>query len=154
MSFRILCLMALIGAFLSSIALADDSTERAKLTGTWQSQEGSGAANAVWILDSQGEVFRITNSQGDKKIAEFACNLGKECEGKDGGRKVKVTLYFNGPKLVVLKTRGEEVVKLRFGAVEQGDTLELEVVPVSPDGKTETLHFKRLQNAAAVAATH
>jgi len=150
MNFRILCSVAGIGAFLGSIALADDTGDRAKLTGTWQSQ--GGAANAVWIFESQGDVFHIVNSQGDKKIAEFACNLGKECEVKDAGRKVKVTLFFNGAKLVVLETRGEEVLKRRFGAVETGDTLELEVIPVVPDGKTETLHFKRVPNAAAVAA--
>jgi hypothetical protein len=147
MSSRILWLGAFTGAFFSSIALAEDSAERAKLAGTWQ-----GEANAVWILESQGDAFHITNSQGDKKIVEFACTLGKECEAKDAGRKVKVTLFYNGPKLVVLKTRGEEVVKLRFGAAEAGDTLELEVIPVSPNGKTETTHFKRLANAASVAA--
>lgn len=146
MSFRILSLVAFTGVFLSSIAFADDSTERAKLAGTWQ-----GEAKAVWILESQGDAFHITNSQGDKKIAEYACTLGKECEVKDAGRKIKVTLYFNGSKLVVLKTRGEEVVKLRFGAAEQADTLDLEVIPVVPDGKAETLHFKRVQNVVAAA---
>jgi hypothetical protein len=151
MSFRILCFSALIGAFFSSIALADDSEDRAKLTGSWQAQEG-GAAKAVWIFESQGDSLHIINSQGDKKIAEFACNLGKECEVKDAGRKVKVTLYFNGPKLVVLETRGEEVVKKRFGVIETGDTLELEVIPVGP-GKAETLHFTRVPNATAVTAS-
>jgi len=151
MSFRILCLTAFLGAFLSTIAVAEDSAERAKLTGAWQSQEG--AVKAVWILESQGDAIHITNSQGDKKIAEYACTLGKECEVKEGGRKVKVTLYFNGSKLVMLETKGEEVVKRRFGAAEQGDTLELEVIPVVPDGKTETLHFQRVQNGTAVAAS-
>jgi hypothetical protein len=150
MSFRILCQSAFIGAFLCSIALADDSDDRAKLTGTWQAQESSGAAKAVWIFDSQGDAMHIVNSQGDKKIAEFACNLGKECEVKDAGRKVKVTIYFNGPKLVVLETKGEEVVKKRFGVTETGETLELEVIPVGP-GKAETLHFTRVQGSAAVA---
>ena len=75
-------------------------------------------------------MFHVTNSLGEKKIAEYACNLGKECEVKDAGRKVKVTLYFNGPNLVMLETKGEEVVKKRFGVTEKGDTLELEVIPI------------------------
>jgi hypothetical protein len=149
MNFRISSLAALTGLVLSSIAFADDSTERAKLAGTWQAD---GAAKGVWILESQGDIFHITNSQGEKKVSEFACTLGKECEVKDAGRKIKVTLYFNGSKLVVIKTRGEEVVKLRFGVAEQADALELEVIPVAPDGKAETLHLKRMQGAAAVAA--
>jgi|SRR5579863_5200707 hypothetical protein len=155
MSFRIVCLTACFGAFLGSIALADDSTERAKLTGTWQSSTGEKgiATKAVWVLESKGDSMHIINSQGDKKMAEYACTLdGKECEVKDGGRKVKVTLYFNGPKLVVLETKGDEVVKRRFGTAE-GDTLELEVIPMVPDGKTETLHFQRVQNGAAVASS-
>jgi hypothetical protein len=139
---------ALIGASLSSIALADDYTDREKLAGTWQAQ---GAAKTVWVLESQGEGFHITNSLGDKKVAEYACGLGKECEVKDGGKKVKITLYFNGPKLVVVETKGDEVVKRRFGVAEQADTLDLEVIPVAPAGKTETLHFQRVQTAAAAA---
>jgi hypothetical protein len=150
MSYRVLCLTAFLGAFLSSIAFADDSTDRAKLTGSWQGE--SGGVKAVWIVESQGEVLHITNSQGDKKIAEFACNLGKECEAKDAGHKVKATLYFNGPKLVVLETKGEEVVKKRFGVTEAGDMLEIEVIPVGA-GKAETLHFTRVQNVAAVATS-
>jgi len=149
MGFRSLCLIGFIGVSLGSIALGDDFAERAKLTGTWQAQGEGGAANAVWVLESQGDVFHITNSEGDKKIADYACNLGKECEVKDGGRKVRVTVYFNGPKLVVMETKGDEVVKRRFGAAQQGDTLELEVIPVAPAGKTEMLHFQRLSNAAA-----
>jgi hypothetical protein len=144
MTFRSLSLVAFTGVFLSSIAFADDSAERAKLAGTWQ-----GDARAVWILESQGDTFHITNSLGDKKVSEFACTLGKECEVKDAGRKVKVTMYFNGSTLWVIKARGEEIVKLRFGMAE-GDALELEVIPVAPAGKAETLHLKR-QGAAVVA---
>ena len=151
MRFRILCLTGFIGAFLSSNASADDSAERAKLAGAWQGE--SGAAKAVWILESHGDAFRITNSVGDKRISEFACNLGQECEVKDAGHKVKVMMYFNGPKLVMLETKGEEVVKKRFGAAETGDALDIEIIPITPAGKNETLRFKRVQNTAAVAAT-
>jgi hypothetical protein len=148
MSFRSMCLIGFIGASLGSIAFAEDSADRAKLAGTWES---AGGVKAVWVLESQGDGFHISNSQGDKKIVEFVCILGKECEVKDAGRKVTVTLFFNGQRLELLEKRGDEVVKKRFGAVETGDTLEVEVIPVAPTGKTETLHFKRVQAVAAVA---
>jgi hypothetical protein len=139
---------------LSAVAFADDSAGRIKLVGTWQAQaDGGGVTNAVWVLEDKGDAFHIVNSQGDKKIADFTCALAKECEVKDGGRKVKVTLYFNGAKLVVTETKGDEVVKRRFGAEEKGDVLDVEVIPVVPDGKTETLHFKRLANATSVTAS-
>jgi hypothetical protein len=129
MTFRSLSLVAFTGVFLSSVALADDAADRVKLAGAWQ-----GESKAVWILESQGDAFHITNSLGDKKVSDFACAPGKKCEVKDMGRKVTVEMYFNGSRLVVIKTRGEEIVKLRFGMAE-GDELELEVMPVAPAGK-------------------
>ena len=136
-----------VAVLLTAPALfADDSADRAKLNGAWQSQD---EAHAVWTLEEQGAAIHISNSQGDKKLSEFVCNLGVECEIKEAGRKVKVTVYFNGPKLVVFETRGEEVFKRRFGMATAGDVLELETIPVVPDGKTETVHFTRLQTAAA-----
>lgn len=132
------------GALLGSSALADDFAERAKLYGSWEAEGEGGAAKTVWTLESRGDAFHIANSQGNKTIADFACVLGQECEVKVGGRKVKVTMYFNGAKLVEMEIRGEEVVKHRFGAGETKDALDLEVIPVTPTGKTETVHFKRL----------
>jgi hypothetical protein len=154
MSFRRLYLTAFLGASLGSIALADDAEERAKLTGTWQSSQGEkgGAVKAVWILESQGDSYHITNSQGDKKMAEYACALVKECEVKDGGRKVKVTLFFNGSKLVLIETRGDQIVKRLFATAQTGDALDLQVIPMAPDGKTETLHLQRVH--AEVSAAH
>ena|ERR1035438_1214774 len=143
MGFRCLGLIA-FGALVGSSAFADSAAERAKLYGSWQTGGEGGAGKTVWILENRGNAFHIVNSQGDKKIADFACVLGQECGVKDGGRKVKVTLYFNGAKLVEMEIRGEEIVKRRFGAEETGDALDLEVIPVTPEGKTETVHFKRL----------
>jgi hypothetical protein len=54
-------------------------------------------------------------------------------------------MWFNGPKLVELETKGKEVVKRRFAVAGEGDTLEIEVIPIEPAGKTETLRFRRLQ---------
>lgn len=141
------------GLIASLTMFADDVAERAKLNGAWQAQEQSGStAHAVWTLEEQGSGMRITNSQGDKKMVEFVCDLAKECEIKDAGKKVKVTVYFNGPKLVVMETRGEQVFKRRFGLAETGDVMELEVIPVIPAGKTETIHFTRVPSASAAPA--
>jgi hypothetical protein len=132
------------GALLGSSALADDFAERTKLYGSWQAEAEGGTTKTVWTLENRGESFHIVNSQGEKKLADFACVLGQECEVKVGGRKVKVTMYFNGAKLVELEVKGEEVVKRRFGVGETRDALDLEVIPVTPSGKIETVHFKRL----------
>ena len=90
-------------------------------------------------------MVRVTYMLGDRKVMDFECSTqGKECEIKDSGKSAKVSLWYNGPTLVELETKGNEVVKRRFAAAPQ-DSLSVEVIPVQPDGKTETVHFRRSQ---------
>lgn len=60
-----------------------------------------------------------------------------------------MSLWFNGPKLVELETRGTEIVKRRFSIAGDGDTMDLETIPIFPSGKIETAHFKRVPSAVA-----
>jgi len=77
---------------------------------------------------------------------EFQCNtVGKECSEKHG----KVSMWFNGPKLVVMETRGSDVVKRRFEASADGGALEMEVIPIAPSGKTEKVALKRVTSTNA-----
>ena len=73
--------------------------------------------------------------------------MGRECEIKDSGRQAKVSMWFSGPKLVELETKGSEVVKRRFALSGQGDTMELEVIPIVPVGRSETKLLKRIQTS-------
>lgn len=82
----------------------------------------------------------------ERKVAEFECGTeGSECAIKDTGRHAKVSMWFNGSKLVVLETRGDRIVKRRFGVSGKEDTLEPEIIPIMPAGKTETLRFRRVR---------
>lgn len=129
---------------LSSGALADDASARAKLNGMWKDDAG-GKDAGVWTLEGKGDAVKVTYSLGDRKLTEFECGTtGRECEMKDSGRSAKVSVWFNGPKLVALETKGSEVIKRRFGVGSQDNTLELEVIPIVPQGKAETLHFTRV----------
>ena len=132
--------------------LADDSTGRAKVIGEWQRlQSGAGKdSGEAWILTGRENGIHIVQLQNGQKLAEFDCNtMGRECETKDSGRQAKVSFWFNGPKLVELETRGSEVVKRRFSVGDQGDVMEVEVIPIVPNGKPEVLQFKRVQVSAA-----
>lgn len=129
-----------------SAAFADDEADRAKLIGSWQLQSGSD----LWTLETSGEGIHIVHSQNNQKIADFQCNtVGKDCDVTDAGRKVKISMWYNGPKLVQFETKGSEVTKWRFGITGQGDTMEVEEIPVTPAGKTELLEFKRVQTTSA-----
>ncbi len=94
--------------------------------------------------------MHVINSAGAQILVEFECNtVGKECTVKDAGRPSKVSLWFNGPKLVELETRGSQVVKRRFSVTCDGDAMDLETIPIVPNGKGEIKHFKRVPPVVA-----
>lgn len=131
---------------LAGVALAGDDAAREKLTGQWQQTDG--AEHTMLTLKDAGDSIHM-NSNEPQTAEDFECNtVGKECEVKVAGHKAKVSMWFNGAMLVELETTGSEVVKRRFKVSGDGDTLEIETVGISPAGKNETAHFKRV---AAVA---
>jgi hypothetical protein len=128
---------------LAGSALTADDDVRAKLTGKWLS-DGNGEAKSTWTLKEVGDSIHVNNSNATGIIVEFDCNVGgKECEIKHAGHKSKVAMWFNGPKLVEMETIGTQVVKRRFTVTGNGDTMDLETIPLVPGGETETTHFKR-----------
>lgn len=74
--------------------------------------------------------------------------MGRECKIREGGKSATVSMWFNGPKLVELETRGSDVIKRRFSVDEKGETMDVEVIPISQGSKPEVLHFKRIEVAA------
>ena len=124
--------------------LADDASARAQLIGAWQQQDDSGKGISLWVLETKGNSLHITNSRGDQKLSEIECKPGAECEGTASGKKSKVTMYFSGPTLVLLETVGSDVIKRQFTVREQPDMMEIEVIPIIGDAKSETLHLKRM----------
>lgn len=130
--------------------LGDDAADRAKLTGTWQLQSGSEKEGSLWTLETKDDGIRIVHAQNNQKITEFECNtLGKECEVTDAGHHVKISIWYDGAKLVEYETRGSDVTKWSLGITGQGDTMEVEETPITRTGKTEILEFKRVQTASA-----
>jgi hypothetical protein len=125
-------------------AADDPEVERAKLVGKWQLKtEGAPDKCPVWVIEDKRFSIHITRLVGAQTVSDFECDLGKECKVKDSGKSVTEQMYFNGTRLVELETKGSEIVKRRFAAADKPDTLEVEVTPIVPAGKTETLVFKR-----------
>ena len=125
-------------------AFAGDA-EWAKLMGAWESQGGTDSADKVtWLLEAKGDAMHVTYLQGSQKLAEFECDTsGRECPAKVSGHSAKISLWFNGPTLVVLETKGPEVVKRRFAVAGTGEEMDVELIPVVSKSKAETVHFKR-----------
>ena len=130
--------------------LGDDASDRAKLAGTWQLESGTDKSGTVWTLESKGDGIHVTRLQNNQKLTDFECNtLGKDCDVTDAGHREKISMWYNGPKLVEFETRGSDVTRWRFAVSSQGDTLEVEQTPISPAGKTETMKFKRVEQTAS-----
>ena len=134
-----------------SAAFADNDSSRAKLMGKWLQSDGNEEAKSSWtLLDGSADSIHITISNGTQVVAEFECNtVGQECAVKAAGRKAKVSMWFNGPKLVEMETVGAQVVKRRFSIGGDGETMDLETIPISPAGKTQISHFKRVPPVVA-----
>jgi hypothetical protein len=142
--------VALCTLLLAGSALAADDEDRAKLAGKWQQSEGNGEARSTWTLENMGDSIHVINSNPTETIEEFDCNtLGKECAIKKAGHKSKVSLWFNGAALIELETTGNRVVKRRFTVTGNGDTMDLETIPIVPGGQPDTVHFKRTTLGAA-----
>jgi hypothetical protein len=131
-------------------AIADEKADREKLIGSWhlQGTPVEGAAT-VWMIAQSGDSLQITESEGDKIIAKFKCTTeGSACEIKTSGKKATVSMWYNGAKLVQMETKGSDVLKRRFGILPEGNAMEVEVIGVVPEGKTETFRYQRVDAAA------
>lgn len=135
---------------LGTAARGDDQSDRQKLAGSWELQGATGNSPAsAWTFSQDRASIRVTEVDGGSKVADFACRTdGTPCEAKSAGKKTTVSMWFLGPRLVEMETKGAEVVKRRFRILPQGDLMEMEVIPIVPAGKTETFQFKRAQLSA------
>ena len=84
---------------------------------------------------------------GEKGKANFTCSVeGWECAVKDDGHAEKVTIYFNGSRLVQIRERGQETLKQRLTLSADGKTMTVETVPLSSGQRSETTSFRRQQS--------
>lgn len=128
-------------------ASGDSKDDRSKLNGTWRIQNAAAGTEIVeWtITPVKDSALKITEKEGDKTVGNFECKTqGTPCETKIDGKKASISMWYNGAKLVEMQTIGSDVVKHRFGVLPQGDVMVVEIIPMSPNGKTESIQFKRV----------
>src|SRR5580700_608097 len=129
---------------LATRCLADTDTDRAHLIGSWVQSGGSDG----WIINSLPDGLHITQIEGSSPVADFQCNTeGNSCNIKLSGHKATVSMYYNGPALVQLETKGDRVVKRKFSILPSGNTMKVEVTPMSGEVHTQELEFERGQPA-------
>jgi hypothetical protein len=122
--------------WVSTLNAWDD--EPRDVSGTWVAQD------SAFTFQVKDEAIHVTEIDKGQTAADFDCNImGRDCKVKRDGHAVTVTMWFSGPALVELTSRGATVVKRRFEPSAKGDTMELQVIPVVPSGKTETFTLVR-----------
>jgi len=124
-------------------------------TGAWQmdaakSQVEDGRIVTLTIenVSNKIKMVRVVREKDGKEVtSQFVCGTGgTECEYDEGGHKAKVSLWYNGPALVVLKTDGtkedtsdEWTMKLSSDT----HTLTVGLEHIDPTSKDETLVFSK-----------
>jgi hypothetical protein len=110
------------------------------------------AQNPVLTIQEKGDNIQFKEIRGQDQsndVSEFTCGtMGRDCPMEDHGEKAEVSVYYNGPTLVVLKThghRGNSVEKRRLTLAANGNSLVMEVIPIEPPGKAEKLVFTKAQ---------
>jgi hypothetical protein len=145
------------GLFLFGAAFATVAGDKPDLSGTWkldQARTESGVTNKnlVLLVEQKDQSIHIKETRGSNSkddVSDFTCGvLGKECAMQDGPEKASVSVYYNGPVLVVLKTngrKGDSVTKWELSLASAGDSLNVEVMHIDPAAKTEKLVFSKVQ---------
>jgi len=130
----------LIALAFASGVFAQDSA-KPQLSGTWALPND---ATEKLIVEQTDSGIHMQELKGSETKAEYKCNVdGKDCEFKEDGHPAKVSLWFNGPKLVELVTRGKNVVRRRFTLADGGKKLVVETSAFSNPDKSETLEYTR-----------
>jgi hypothetical protein len=148
-----LALVILAAPALSVLALGAD-TAPPNYSGTWQldpahSQVPSGESITYNIRDSSGKVdfTRVIHERDGKELtSHFACQAGGgECNFDEGGRKARVSLWYDGPTLVILQTNTDDssVTKWRLTLGPEGKTMNVSLQEMEPEYRTEKLVFDK-----------
>lgn len=124
-------------------------------SGKWQidpsqSQAAHGAVISLVIKDDGGKIdYQRTMKEGAGKevVFHFSCSTGgKECPFDENGHKAKVSLWYDGPALMILKTEGSKqavTTERKLELSPDGKSLLVEFSNIAANDKPEKLVFKK-----------
>jgi len=149
-----LALALLATPFLPSL-LVSANAGPPNFSGTWQldaakSQAADGQVITLTIQSASGKVNfsrDVREKDGREVKSQFSCEIGgTQCDFDENGHKAKVSLWFNGPALQILKTDGpkeDSVTQWSLQLAPDGNTLTVEFTHIEPSDKTQTLVFDK-----------
>lgn len=137
----------------SSLLLADDASPN--FSGTWEldtakTPEAQLQGVTLTIQENAGKIdfTRVAREKDGKEItSRFSCKTGgNQCEFTEGNFKAKVSLWFNGSALMILKTDGpkeDSVTQWKLELSPDKRTLNIELDHIEPNDKSENLVFDK-----------
>lgn len=148
-----LALATLAVPVFSLLLLAAD-TAPPNYSGVWElepshSQVPAGETITYNIQDSSGQVVftRIVHERDGRQVtSHFSCKTGGgQCQFDEGGRQAQVSLWYDGPALMVLKTNtgDSSVTQWRLTMGPDGKTLNVDLEQLEPNDRTEKLVFAK-----------
>ena len=145
--------LLLAAPFLVSSSLLADGVPN--FSGTWEldtakSPQAALQGITLTIQDSSGKInfTRVAHDKDGKEItSRFSCQPGgNQCDFEEGGHKCKVSLWYNGPALMILKTEGpkeDSVTQWKLELSPDKHTLNVEFSHIEPTDKSENLVFDK-----------
>ncbi len=147
--------LAVLAAPLFAVSLFAGDDGPPNFTGTWQldaakSPEAEGQSLTFTIKDDAGGIHfaSVTHEKDGKEITRsFTCKAGgNTCDFDDGGHKCKVSVWYDGTALVILKTDGpkeDSVSQWKLQLSPDKSLLNAELSRIEPSDKPETLVFDK-----------
>jgi hypothetical protein len=139
---------------LFSLVLSADPA-RPNFSGAWQmdsakSQIDDGRVVTLTIesVSDKIKLVRVVREKDGKEVtSKFICGTGGgDCEFDEGDRKAKVSLWYDGNALIVLKTDGpkeDAVAQWKLELAPNADTLTIDLTHIDPESKAETIIFSK-----------
>ncbi len=146
--------------FVAGTCVAADAPN---FTGHWQvdptkSKSESERTLALDVIqDGQKVTFtRLYEDDGKQVTAKMTCTVGgPDCVFLENGHKAKGSLWYDGQKLVVLKTDGDKhdsTVEWQLQLVDGGKTLKVNREVMEPSDHVEKLVFVKTGSAPSAVS--
>jgi hypothetical protein len=140
------------------------ASDQPNFSGVWkldpaQSPSVNGAMITLVIKDESGKISyerSMRQADGKQMVLRFTCSSGgSNCDSDENGHKAKVSLWYNGPALMILKTDGpkqDATTERKLELSPDGNTLKVEFTNLDLDknSKPETLVFAKQSTLTAI----
>ena len=152
--------LALLAAPLLTFA-----SDQPNFSGSWKldparSPGVNGASIMLNIKDEAGKISyerTLRQTDGKQTVARFNCSPGgSNCDFNENGHKAKVSLWYDGSALMILKTDGpkqDATTERKLELSADGNTLKVQFTNLDLDksDKSETLVFTKQTSSAPSA---